>query len=1106
MYRKYSGSTVGLHPIEDDATGIETTSGPVDALTGAVSYLGTGASARGMSSSRSTTWDFGTLIASVGQDSRNAFASDSDRNAALASASPAQLYGFPLVRGGASASPLDAHPNTSPTLTLSGDHAALHYTENGPAIILDRGVHVFDLELAAQGDYAGASLRLERHGGANAHDMFSATGELAPLTEGGELVFDDVTVGDVTRNSAGALVLTFGSHTTQAQVDAVLQSLAYSSDSEAPPSSVHLVWAFSDGNGGAQGTGGALTTNDGTTVDIVGLNDTPEFSGAGRVVTTVGDWVLPNAVAVLPDGKILVSAASATGSASSFELLRYEADGALDTSFDHDGRVTSTFGGDWFEGSADMTLQPDGRIVVAGILDADGEYHFGVVRYQADGTLDTSFGSGGKAETPGEEFGPGLVASATALQADGKILVAGGSGSQFALTRFNAEGSLDATFGGDGTVLTRVNDGRTGTPNQTDRLEDIALQADGKIVAVGEHHTGRYSPSETVLVRYNPDGTLDTSFDVDGQVMLGSNLGVHALAIQPDGKLLLAGYALDSSFNTDFLLMRYNVDGSLDSTFGSGGKAITHFEPNPPGSAGSAQATSMVLQDDGRIVLAGFDDYGMAVARYNADGSLDTTFAGDGRVTTLGGFFDAAQAVAVQPDGGIVAVGTTTGPASALVRFNEDGTVDHAFRGDRTAIGVRGDYIEDGAPVVLDSALHVVDPELAAQGHYAGATLALARHDGANPDDVFSAMGALAPLTEGGDVVFDGVHVGTVAKNSGGLLALTFNSDATQARVDGVLQALAYANSSDAPPQSVQLDWTFSDGNTGAQGSGGAQSALGASLVPIVGLNDPPTLIWGPGDAEVTYVTGGPPVVMDHDVRVYDAELAARGDYAGTVLRLSRSDAPNPDDVFSATGLLAPLTEGGDLVYSGVTVGRVFANSEGQLIIGFENTAATQARVNGVLESLAYSNSSAAPPASVQIRWTFNDQVLSDSGTGAATVHVETPAQSDAHGATGSRFVFDQPFDAAATVSITGFRSGIDTLVLSDVIFASPPAAVLSPASFVAGPNAAAHDADDYILYDSSTGRVSYDADGSGPQASIVFAMLAGAPALTSTDVHIGGL
>jgi|GEM_PF-3236898 len=165
-------------------------------------------------------------------------------------------------------------------------------------------------------------------------------------------------------------------------------------------------------------------------------------------------------------------------------------------------------------------------------------------------------------------------------------------------------------------------------------------------------------------------------------------------------------------------------------------------------------------------------------------------------------------------------------------------------------------YTENGAAAVLDANATVADTELDAADSYAGATLTLARNGGANAQDTFSASGLLGTLTEGGNLVYSGSTIGTVTTNSGGTLVLTFNADATAAQVDGVLQSIAYANSSDAPPASVQINWTFSDGNGGGQGSGGALAATGNTTVSITSVNDAPTSSAAPAIGGGTTVGG----------------------------------------------------------------------------------------------------------------------------------------------------------------------------------------------------------------------------------------------------------
>ena len=328
------------------------------------------------------------------------------------------------------------------------------------------------------------------------------------------------------------------------------------------------------------------------------------------------------------------------------------ADGDLDTSFGTGGKVVTSFlGQDDFVRS--VAIQSDGKIVVAGET-KNGTYdEFALARYNPDGTLDTSFGnSGGKKITNSNNNGD--HARSVAIQSDGKIVLAGAGDNtgndDFALYRYNTDGSLDSSFGTGGKVFTAVGSGN-------DFAESVAIQSDGKIVVAGYSYNG--SNDDFALVRYNTDGSLDTSFDSDGKVTtdVGSGSDVaNSVAIQSDGKIVAAGYSFGNS--GDFALVRYNTDGSLDTSFDSDGKVTTEV-----GSGGDV-AWSVAIQSDGKIVAAGYsyngsnDDF--ALVRYNTDGSLDTSFDSDGKVTTdVGSGSDVANSVAIQSDGKIVAAGNS---------------------------------------------------------------------------------------------------------------------------------------------------------------------------------------------------------------------------------------------------------------------------------------------------------------------------------------------------------------------------------------------------------------------------------------------------------------
>src|SRR5919106_930041 len=222
-------------------------------------------------------------------------------------------------------------------------------------------------------------------------------------------------------------------------------------------------------------------------------------------------------------------------------------------------------------------------------------------------------------------------------------------------------GDLDPTFDGDGKVTTDFAGGG-------DQAQAVAIQGDGKIVAAGIDRN-LSGVGDLALARYNPDGSLDTTFDTDGLVttdFIGQTDQAYAVAIQGDGKIVAAGRAFLGSTREEFALARYNPDGSLDTTFDGDGKVTTDF------AAFNDNARAVVIQGDGRIVAAGFavvsgtNDF--ALARYNTDGSLDSTFDGDGKVTTdFAAASDIAHSVATQGDGRIVAAGFAPVAGSDIV-------------------------------------------------------------------------------------------------------------------------------------------------------------------------------------------------------------------------------------------------------------------------------------------------------------------------------------------------------------------------------------------------------------------------------------------------------
>ena len=402
------------------------------------------------------------------------------------------------------------------------------------------------------------------------------------------------------------------------------------------------------------------------------------FDGDGKVFTSFSNSWVCRALAIQPDGKIVVGGSTSPfGAGADFALLRYNPDGSPDTSFSVDGRVTTHISG--YDTVTAVVIQPDGKIIAAGVTNATGNSNFAAVRYHPDGSVDTSFDGDGKVDT--DFFGTFDYANAAALQADGKIVVAGycrlSVWNDFGLIRYNADGSLDTSFDTDGKLVTNISD-----LEQTDGIAGVAIQANGKIVATGT--ASMAAGSSIAVARYNENGSFDTSFDGDGKVTttLSGQIGAaaNALVIQGDGKILVAGVG-----NGDFALVRYNTDGMLDNTFDGDGKVTTNFFSYD-------SANAVAIHADGRIVACGFftfgsSDYDFAVARYNGDGSLDTSFDGDGKTTTPMGVAvtTVANDVVTQPDGKVVIAGYAYNGANddfMVARYNVDGSPDTSFSAD----------------------------------------------------------------------------------------------------------------------------------------------------------------------------------------------------------------------------------------------------------------------------------------------------------------------------------------------------------------------------------------------------------------------------------------
>jgi uncharacterized delta-60 repeat protein len=429
------------------------------------------------------------------------------------------------------------------------------------------------------------------------------------------------------------------------------------------------------------------------------------FGGDGKVSTSFSyAFQLVQAIAVQPDGKVV--AAGIAGNSphdDDFALARYNGDGTLDSTFGTGGRVTTDFFGNSDE-IFGIALLPQGQILVAGSAYNSQNYaNFAIARYNFNGTLDTTFGSGGKVLT--DFFGSDSGARALVVLDDGKILVAGWAyhggytDCDWALVRYDRDGSLDASFGENGRVVTEINGNGS--------ARSIGIQSTGKIVLGGEAWGDDTGDWDFGLTRYKPSGKLDKSFGTDGKVItdfFGEVDSIAGLGIQPDDKIVAAGTA-NADGTSNFGLARFNPNGTLDSSFGSGGKVKTKFSNT------SSVADAIIIQSDEKIVAAGHTwgaGADFALARYNTDGSLDSTFGTSGKLQT--DFFqgnDEAYAATLAPDGRIIVGGIAQAPrggdAFAVACYLAKGTPNITgaeVRGKK--LFVYGANFDDGSEVYLD--------------------------------------------------------------------------------------------------------------------------------------------------------------------------------------------------------------------------------------------------------------------------------------------------------------------------------------------------------------------------------------------------------------------
>ena len=464
----------------------------------------------------------------------------------------------------------------------------------------------------------------------------------------------------------GALDTTFGS----GGLSAVALSGSGSVASVAVQSDGRIVLAGNTYDSSTNTISGAITRlTEGGAID----------GSLGAVTASIGSYCAFQAVLVQGDGKIVAAGAANSGSGTpvGFALARYLSNGALDTGFDGDGKVTTAFASRPGSSAAAMIWDgATGELVAAGYVPSDDAGNdLALVRYLGNGSLDTGFGSGGMVAS--NVAGSGQDdARAMVRQSDGKLLVVGSNNSSFGVARYLSDGQLDVSFGAGG---------RVSTPFTQAHAYDVAVQGDGKIVVAGISPSAA-SNSDFALARYHVDGTLDASFGVGGKVLLDINSGeanyCYAIAIQGDGKIVAVGFTKPTSGwgQERLAAVRFNSNGSLDPGFGSSGVVVTDVSPGY-----TEQANDVMIDAAGRIVLAVYayllapNANSLVVVRYRSDGTLDSAFSGDGIAVLPASASSAAQRLALDSAGRILVAGGRIPSGLVLARWRDDGTVDPSF-------------------------------------------------------------------------------------------------------------------------------------------------------------------------------------------------------------------------------------------------------------------------------------------------------------------------------------------------------------------------------------------------------------------------------------------
>ena len=770
-------------------------------------------------------------------------------------------------------------------------------------------------------------------------------------------------------------------------------------------------------------------------------NTAPTFFVGDGVATTntvpngtSNQFETANAIEVLPNGKTLVAGQALSPTAFDFTIVQYNADGTLDTTFGTDGITQIDFGG----GSDDVNsiaIQDDGKIVLGGKAGTD----FGLARLNSDGTLDTTFGGTGTGRVSlSASSGTDEINSIAIDDVSGDIIVTGYAdfnNSDLIVARFDSDGILDATFAG-GTGIATIETGGS------DVGQTVRILGDRSILIGGTNNT-EFSSSEDedfVLVKLTEDGELDTDFGDAGIATIDLGLNDDELGdfiVQDDGRIVIVGTTTAFGQNqTDLVVIRYEANGlALDPSFGTGG--VTRIAIPATNETGVAVA----LQDDGKIVVTGESDGSdVIVVRLDASGDPDNSFDSDGiSVLDLGGT-DVASDIAIGADGGILIAGTSDvsgGDDFTLLKVDQDGSLDTNFAPDTNTLDGNPTFIEGGSPVFLDENVEIFDAELSAMDNFAGATLSLSPIPNSG-DHVLGFDGT--PFTLGQPIVVSGVTIGAAGSGGSGTQPIFFNSSATNELVNQFMQLITYENTSNDPPATVDVLWVFSDGNSGDQGTGGTLFASGNTIVNITPVedNEPPEITNLDGDV-VNVTAGGPTTLLDvgADALVSDVDSI---DFDSGLLAVTINSADTANErleiISTGTGPGEISTDGAFVLFGGIEIGTLSASVNGSAstwTLEIElNGDADSAAVSALVNAIAYENSNGSSSGTRIVDFVLEDGDGGTSNVSSVTVNVAANMAPDSNSISEG---FTEDTTAEITVGGTdsdGTVAGIRILNLPD--------------------------------------------------------------------------